>query len=183
VVLTRAGRNFQMFLNGNLQFSSADEYRYHEALVHPAMALAPGAKRVLILGGGDGLAAREVLRHPEVKEIVLVDLDAEVTRLASTNPLLRRLNQDALLAPRLRVVNADAFVWLGEAKDRFDVGPGAWPPCRPRRRSWRGARSGASRAPSRARASWCGRTTRWSRPSVNGDSSWLRRGPSIHRRP
>jgi spermidine synthase len=121
VVITRAGRNFQMFLNGNLQFSSADEYRYHEALVHPAMALAPGAKRVLILGGGDGLAAREVLRHPEVQEIVLVDLDAEVTRLAATNPLLRRLNQDALLAPRLRVVNADAFVWLGEAKDRFDV--------------------------------------------------------------
>jgi spermidine synthase len=121
IVMTRTGRHFQLFLNGNLQFSSSDEYRYHEALVHPAMSLAPHASRVLILGGGDGLGAREVLRYPDVKEIVLVDLDGAVTQLASTNPLLREQNHDSLRDPRVHVVNDDAFVWLGQGTDLFDA--------------------------------------------------------------
>jgi spermidine synthase len=121
IVMTRTGRHFQLFLNGNLQFSSSDEYRYHEALVHPAFGLAPHASRVLILGGGDGLAAREVLRYPEVKEIVLVDLDGEMTHLAATNPLLREQNHDSLRDARVHVINDDAFVWLGQAADRFDL--------------------------------------------------------------
>jgi spermidine synthase len=121
IVMTRSGRNFQLFLNGNLQFSSSDEYRYHEALVHPALSLAPRASRVLILGGGDGLGAREVLRYPNVTEIVLVDLDPEMTRLAATNALLREQNQDALRDPRVRVVNDDAYVWLGKGSDLFDA--------------------------------------------------------------
>jgi spermidine synthase len=115
IVLTRGGSHFQLFLNGNLQFSSADEYRYHEALVHPAMALHPGARRVLVLGGGDGLAVREVLKHPQVAEVVLVDLDPEMTRLAVENPLLRGLNQGSLEHPKVRVVNEDALIWLGQA--------------------------------------------------------------------
>jgi spermidine synthase len=115
IVLTRAGPHFQLFLNGNLQFSSSDEYRYHEALVHPALALRPEARRVLVLGGGDGLAVREILKHPSVTEVVLVDLDPEMTRLANENPLLRELNQGALGDARVHVVNADAFVWLAEA--------------------------------------------------------------------
>jgi spermidine synthase len=121
IVMTRAGRHFQLFLNGNLQFSSSDEYRYHEALVHPAMSLAPGARRVLILGGGDGLGAREVLRYPSVEEVVLVDLDAAVTHLAMTNALLRAQNQDSLLDRRVHVINDDAFVWLGQGTDTFDA--------------------------------------------------------------
>jgi spermidine synthase len=122
IVLTRAGQHFQLFLNGNLQFSSSDEYRYHEALVHPALALVPAARRVLVLGGGDGLAVREILKHPSVSEIVLVDLDPEMTRMARENPLLRSLNQDSLSNPRVQVVNADAFVWLAEAPpSRFDA--------------------------------------------------------------
>ena len=121
IVLTRTRSHFQLFLNGNLQFSSMDEYRYHEALVHPALALCPQARRVLILGGGDGLAAREVLRHPGVTEIVLVDLDPEMTRLALENPLLLELNQESLASERVRVVNRDALVWLGEGRDLFDV--------------------------------------------------------------
>src|SRR5439155_1889737 len=104
--------HFQLFLNGNLQFSSSDEYRYHEALVHPALALFPTARRVLVLGGGDGLAVREILRHPSVEEVVLVDLDPEMTRLGTSNPLLRDLNRGSLSDPRVHVVNADAFVWL-----------------------------------------------------------------------
>jgi len=122
IVLTRHRDQFQLFLNGQLQFSSVDEYRYHEALVHPAFSLRPGARRVLVLGGGDGLAVREILRHPSVAEIVLVDLDPEMTRLAVENPLLRDLNRSSLLEPRLRVVNEDALIWLGrEGSGLFDV--------------------------------------------------------------
>ncbi|HYU43401.1 MAG TPA: polyamine aminopropyltransferase [Vicinamibacteria bacterium] len=115
IVLTRAGQHFQLFLNGNLQFSSSDEYRYHEALVHPALALVPRARRVLVLGGGDGLAVREILKHPSVAEVVLVDLDPEMTRLARENPLLRDLNLGSLSDPRVHLTNADAFVWLADA--------------------------------------------------------------------
>jgi spermidine synthase len=64
IVLTRSGDDIKLFLNGNLQFSSRDEYRYHEALVHPALGRVANPQEVLILGGGDGLAAREVLKHP-----------------------------------------------------------------------------------------------------------------------
>ncbi len=121
IVVTRSRSGFQLFLNANLQFSSVDEYRYHEALVHPAMALNPGARRALVLGGGDGLAVRELQKHPAVAEVVLVDLDPEMTRLAAENPLLRELNQGALRSPRVKVRNRDALIWLAEGDDRFDV--------------------------------------------------------------
>ncbi|HWQ09605.1 MAG TPA: hypothetical protein VN436_10870, partial [Holophaga sp.] len=123
IVMTRGRGSFQLFLNGNLQFSSADEYRYHEALVHPAFAVKPHARRVLVCGGGDGLAVREILKHPEVQEVVLVDLDPVVTDLASRMPLLRDLNRGALLDPRVKVVNADAMVWINERKRQplFDI--------------------------------------------------------------
>jgi spermidine synthase len=116
IVLTRARHHFQLFLNGNLQFSSVDEYRYHEALVHPALALVPEARRVLVLGGGDGLAVREILKHDSVREVQIVDLDPEMTRLARENPMLRELNQASLSNPRVQVINEDALVWLGEEK-------------------------------------------------------------------
>jgi spermidine synthase len=121
IVITRTRNHFQLFLNGNLQFSSTDEYRYHEALVHPALALVPDARRVLVLGGGDGLAVREILKHPAVSEIVLVDLDPEMTRLAVENPLFRELNEGSLASPRVHVVNDDALIWLPKAADLFDV--------------------------------------------------------------
>jgi spermidine synthase len=106
-------RSVRLWLNGNLQFHARDEYRYHEALVHPLLAsLHP--RRVLVLGGGDGMAVREVLRHDSVSAVTLVDLDPEVTRLFRTQPLLRRLNGDALHSPKLTLVNADAFQWLAE---------------------------------------------------------------------
>ena len=121
IVITRSRNQFQLFLNGNLQFSSTDEYRYHEALVHPALALVPAARRALVLGGGDGLAVREVLKHPQVEEVVLVDLDPEMTRLAAENPLFRELNAGALASPRVRVINDDAMVWLEKGSDLFDA--------------------------------------------------------------
>src|SRR4029077_19859198 len=88
IVVTRSRAGFQLFLNGHLQFSSADEYRYHEALVHPAMTLAGAARRGLILGGGDGLALREVLKNPSVEAVTLVDLALEMTSLSEHFPPL-----------------------------------------------------------------------------------------------
>lgn len=121
VVLTSVAGEIELFLNGNLQFSGRDEYRYHEALVHPAMTAVGASRRVLILGGGDGLAAREVLRYPEVTSIDLVDLDPGMTRLFRDTPFLKRLNAGSLSSPRLQVTNADAFGWLKQAAGPFDV--------------------------------------------------------------
>jgi spermidine synthase len=121
IVVTAWRNDLRLFLNSHLQFSSRDEYRYHEALVHPAMAARPAARRVLILGGGDGLALREVLKYPHVEHVSLVDLDPEVTRLFTRHPELRRLNGGAFDDPRVHVENADAFPWLDGGADRYDV--------------------------------------------------------------
>jgi spermidine synthase len=111
--------DMRLFLDGDLQFSSVDEYRYHESLVHPAMA-GPHA-RVLILGGGDALAAREVLRYDDVRSVTLVELDEAMTRLAHAFGPLRKLNHDALADPRAHVVNEDAFNWLRDTARHFDT--------------------------------------------------------------
>src|SRR6266567_5685963 len=120
IVLTAWKNDLRLFLNSHLQFSSRDEYRYHEALVHPGLAATPWARRVLILGGGDGLAAREVLRYRTVESVTLVDLDPVMTRLFATHPLLSKLNAGSLASPRLHIANADAFVWLDGDPDFFD---------------------------------------------------------------
>ena len=113
IVVTASGSGIRLFLNGNLQFHSRDEYRYHEALVHPALAAAGAPRRVLVLGGGDGMAVREVLKAASVEQVTLVELDPNMTRLFASEPMLRKLNGDSLHSPRLRIVNADAFAWLG----------------------------------------------------------------------
>ena len=121
IALTRNGDDLRLYLNGNLQFSSRDEYRYHEALVQPAMGRVADPANVLILGGGDGLAAREVLRHSDVKRLTLVDLDPEMTRLFSSSAVLTQLNKGSLTDKRMTVINADGFRWLREATGRYDV--------------------------------------------------------------
>ncbi|HTR50966.1 MAG TPA: polyamine aminopropyltransferase [Kofleriaceae bacterium] len=122
IVVTRGRAGFQLFLNGNLQFSSADEYRYHEALVHPAISAAGGApKRVLILGGGDGLALREVLAHASVEQVTLVDLDPAMTSLSKKFPALAELNHHSFDDPRVTVINDDAMVWLDDHPGQWDV--------------------------------------------------------------
>jgi len=95
IVLTRRDDRLRMYINGHLQFSSRDEHVYHEMLVHVPMAVAPRARRVLILGGGDGLALREVLRYGQVEHVTLVDIDPAVIRLAGEHPDLIRLNRAA----------------------------------------------------------------------------------------
>lgn len=105
IVLTQSARGrLNCYINGNLQFSSKDEFIYHENLVHPVMAIAPRRDRVLILGGGDGLALREVLKYPDVKDITLVDIDPEMTRLAKENPWLRAMNEGSLDDSRVKLV-------------------------------------------------------------------------------
>ena len=121
LVITRWKDDTRLYLNGNLQFSSRDEARYHEALVLPAMQMAARAERVLILGGGDGLAAREVLKYPQVQSLTLVDLDAEMTQTFATSATLTELNGGALTHPKTRVINADAAQWLEESSEQFDV--------------------------------------------------------------
>ena len=121
--VTNRRKDLRLFIDGNLQFSSVDEYRYHEALVHPAMNLADKRANVLILGGGDGLAAREVLRYPEVKRIVLIDIDPEITKVCSSYPEIVELNQGSLLNAKVTVINQDAykFVEWGYHNQKFDV--------------------------------------------------------------
>lgn len=121
LVITKWHNDTRLFLNGNLQFSSVDEARYHEALVLPVMEQNPQASRILILGGGDGLAAREVLKYPQVSRITLVDLDASMTRVFRTSAALRELNQNSLNHPKLRIINADAAQWLQHNQEKFDV--------------------------------------------------------------
>jgi len=122
IVITRGRAGFQLFLNGNLQFSSTDEYRYHEALVHPAMLVSNNPRRVLVLGGGDGLALREILKYPSVEHVTLVDLDPEMTKLSNRFPPLAQLNGGSFNDPRVHVINEDAFIWLEDTKDaRYDA--------------------------------------------------------------
>lgn len=120
IILTSWKDDLRLYLNGHLQFASRDEYRYHEALVHPGLAALPAASKVLVLGGGDGLAVRELLRYTNVQQVTLVDLDEGMTQLFQTHPRLSSLNTGALNDTRVRVINADAFTWLDENPALFD---------------------------------------------------------------
>lgn len=121
IIVTRNATTINLFINGALQFSSGDEYRYHESLVHPVMSLSRRQENILVLGGGDGLAVREVLKYTKVKQITLVDLDPVVTDLFRHNELLRTLNAGALNDPRVVVINDDAWKFLERTEQRFDV--------------------------------------------------------------
>jgi len=120
ILITKNPNELKLFLNGNLQFSSRDEYRYHEPLIHPGLASLENPKNVLILGGGDGLAAREILKYPSVEKITLVDLDEKMTQIFKQNDILEPLNHGSLNDPKLTVINADAFQWIRQDKAKFD---------------------------------------------------------------
>ncbi|MFH0177411.1 polyamine aminopropyltransferase [Streptomyces cacaoi] len=122
IVLTGGtdGRPLGLYQDGRLRFAGQDERRYHEALVQPAMS-GPHA-RVLILGGGDGLAAREALDHPGVRRVDVVAFDPGLVRLARTDPGLSRLNDHAFGDPRVHVATEEAFQWLrGASPATYDV--------------------------------------------------------------
>lgn len=116
IVLTKSTNEFKLFLNRNLQFNSKDEYRYHESLVHIGLSSLNNPKNVLILGGGDGLAVREILKYNSIEKITLVELDSEITDMFSKNTLLSKINSRSLLSEKVKIINDDAFVWLKENK-------------------------------------------------------------------
>ena len=121
LVITKWKDDLRLYINGNLQFSSRDEYRYHEALVHPALETLPWARRVLVLGGGDGLALREVLRYSNITHVTVVDLDPAMTNAFATRPELVKLNGASFADKRVQVVNADAAIWLQQTSEMFDA--------------------------------------------------------------
>ena len=121
IVVTRYNQDVRLFINGGLQFSTRDEYRYHEPLVHVPAALAAKREHILVLGGGDGLAVRELLRYPDVGRIEVVDLDPEITNLARRNPLFRQVNADAMLDERVTIHNTDAFKFVEQSSDIYDL--------------------------------------------------------------
>lgn len=121
ITVTRFRDRVRLYLDHSIQFDSKDEHRYHEALVHPAMALAPRRADILILGGGDGMALREVLRHTDVQNVTLVDLDPRVTQLFRDHPDLSVLNGGAFNDPRVTVINSDAWRFAESGTQSFDV--------------------------------------------------------------
>lgn len=124
IIVTRWKDDVRLYLNGNLQLSSRDEARYHEPLAHlPAASLAKAPVSALVLGGGDGMLIRELLRWPSIAKIVLVDLDPEMVRLFSQRRFLKEVNGNSLNSPRVQIVTADAFRWLKEhrGKETYDL--------------------------------------------------------------
>lgn len=122
IIMTRgSGDDLRLFINGNIQFSSRDEYRYHEMLVHPVISTARTHETVLVLGGGDGLVARELLKYDDIENIIVVDLDPAITDIAKTHPLLVEVNQNAMNNKRVTVVNQDAFKYLEESNQLYPV--------------------------------------------------------------
>lgn len=111
IVVTQRGGDRRLYLNGGLQYSTRDEYRYTESLVYPA--LTDDTRRVLVIGGGDGLVARELLRMD--LSVTQVELDPEVIEVANT--VLREDNRGALTDPRVDVIVGDAFTWLRAGGD------------------------------------------------------------------
>lgn len=121
IVVTKHRDDVRLYIDGNCQFSTADEYRYHEALVHIPMSELSNRDDVLILGGGDGLAVREVLKYEDVKKIDLVDLDGEMIRICSTNANISSINQDSLQSEKLTIHNMDAYEYLEQSKEQYDL--------------------------------------------------------------
>lgn len=121
LVLTKWHDDTRLYINGALQFASADEYRYHESLVHPAMASAPLARRILVLGGGDGMAVREILKHEAVGHVDLVDLDPAMTDLFVEKPELAELNDNSLTDSKVAIHNSDALQFLDTSGPAYDV--------------------------------------------------------------
>lgn len=121
IVLTRQGRDLRLFLDGDLQLSTIDEYRYHEALVHPAMSRSNQPKKVLLMGAGDGMALREILKWSSVERVVLIELDPAVVNLARNHPQLLKLNQNAFANQKVTVIYGDAFAKVSHLQDKFDV--------------------------------------------------------------
>jgi spermidine synthase len=121
LVVTQWKDHYWLYINGNQQFSTLDEDKYHEALVHPIMRLSQNPQNILVLGGGDGCAVREILKYPTVESITLVDLDPAMTRLGLEHPIFTAINHNALVNPKVEVLNADGYQFLEKTTHFYDV--------------------------------------------------------------
>ncbi len=121
IVVTQWKNYYWLYINGQEQFSTFDEEKYHEPLVHPAMKLSPDITHVLILGGGDGLALREVLKYDEVKSVTLVDIDPVMTTLAKEHPVLLTINDGSMQSQKVKIINADAAKFIDEDTSLYGV--------------------------------------------------------------
>lgn len=113
-------QDLRLFIDGHIQFSETDEYRYHEALVHPALNMAGKAENILVMGGGDGLAIRELLKYPGIKRIDLVDIDPAMTEMGKSFRPLVKLNKNSLVDKRVHIYNEDGFVFIKRAGIKYD---------------------------------------------------------------
>lgn len=121
IVVTQWKNDYWLFLNGSTQFSTYDEERYHEPLVHPAISILKERKDILILGGGDGLAVRELLKYPDVERIMVVDLDPAITRLAQSHDIFLEINEGSLNSDRVHIINQDAYQYIQHSKELYDA--------------------------------------------------------------
>ncbi len=121
IVMTKWKEHYWLYLNGNQQLSTLDEIMYHEPLVHPAMRLARVPQQVLVMGGGDGCAVREILKYPSVKQVTLVDLDPAMTNLGKQHPILTSLNDSSFYNPKVKIWNEDGFQFLDTCQSVYDV--------------------------------------------------------------
>ncbi len=121
IVITKWKDHYWLYINGQEQFSTFDEEKYHEPLVHPALKMSPHPENVLIMGGGDGLALREVLKHNKVKFVTLVDLDPDMTYLAQHNSILLEINKASMNSSKVTIINRDASTFLKNNSNLYNV--------------------------------------------------------------
>lgn len=121
ITITQWKEHYWLYLNGSKQLCTFDEWLYHEPLVHPAMQLTKDHRNVLILGAGDGCAIREVLKYDDVQQITLVDIDPEMTKIGKTNSIFTQMNDSSYYDDKVKVVNQDAFQFLEETDQFYDV--------------------------------------------------------------
>ena len=121
IVMTQWKDDYWLYLNGNQQLCTRDEAMYHEPLVHPAMHLNPNPVDILVLGGGDGCAVRELLKYPSVKSLKLVDLDPVMTHLGKTNPILTKLNENSLNNEKVTIKNEDGYNMIQQDDGYYDL--------------------------------------------------------------
>ncbi len=121
ITLTQWKNYYWLFINHHQQLSTLDEYLYHEPMVHSVMALVPHAKQILIMGGGDGCAVRELLKYPDIEQITLVDLDPLMTKLARTNEIFLEFNHNSMNHPKVTVINTDGYTFMEQTEKFYDV--------------------------------------------------------------
>lgn len=121
IILTQNNHDLRLYINRIIQFSSLDEYRYHESLALIPLNVAPYKKQVLVLGGGEGLLVRELLKDEAIEQITVVDLDAQIFDLAKNHHLLHQLNEGALLNPKVKLINDDAAQFLANENSYYDI--------------------------------------------------------------